>query len=129
VKSFYVVKLSFNESELDTKQESSSYLLLYIGTLQTGTLKSDLNNLTTNLIFTVSISFFLYIDFRERKTRGHERGHYEAIERRRLYTSNVRAEASEERKKKATRKCRGTEEAAIVRDCWKICGACSVIHN
>jgi len=47
VKSFYVVKLSFNESELDTKQESSSYLLLYICMLQIGTLKSGLNNLTT----------------------------------------------------------------------------------
>jgi len=93
--------------------------------LQIGILERDLND--TNSIFAV---FFFYIDFRERKTtRGHERGHCEAIERRRSYASNVRSEASEERKKKAMRKYRGTEEAAIVRDCWKISGASSIIHN
>lgn len=76
---------------------------------QVGTLKNDLHNLTAKTLFLLAIPLFFlsHIDSRERKIRGHERGHYEAIERRRSYASNVRAEASEERKKKRAtmRKC------------------------
>lgn len=38
------------------------------------------NAKTYNICYRDVVSFLFYIDCRERKTRGHERGHYVAIE-------------------------------------------------